>query len=117
MSARLPQSIRGLVPEATVLCFEEQGEGGSYSLFLLRNPGGDWLPAPKKKPAGWEQHRMPATALEGLIATKLPSLTTGKPKEPRCLLTHWRDADGAEIQVRELVTEQGWFASVERVVP
>ena len=117
MIGRLPASVRDQVPPRSVLRFEERGEGGAYSLQILHESGGERLATPKKKPTGWEQHRMPATALEGLLATKLPSFPLGQTRESRCLLTHWRDPDGAEIQVREIVTDQGWFASVERVVP
>lgn len=58
---------------------------------------------------------MPPSAQEGLFRSRLPGIDRGKPAEPRCHCTHWTAADGAAIQVRELVTDQGWFASVERV--
>ena len=50
-----------------------------------------------------------------ILRSRLPSLAPGAPTEPRCRFTHWRLADGAEVQVREVVTDRGWFASVERV--
>ena len=62
-----------------------------------------------------EMHDMPASAIESLIRSRLPSMMTGRPERPRCRFTHWKSSDGAELQVREFITDQGWFASVERV--
>jgi len=62
-----------------------------------------------------EKHEMPASAIESIIRSKLRSMSIGRPEQPRCRYTLWRSSDGAELQVRELITDQGWFASVERV--
>jgi hypothetical protein len=31
--------------------------------------------------------------------------------------THWTLAGGSEIQIREIVTDRGWFASIEVFEP
>jgi hypothetical protein len=112
--ARLPREAAELIPEDSILCLDEARRDGAYRLWILRRPGGAWLSfAEKAKRA--EQHRMPSSALEAVLRTRLPSLESGRPLEPHCRFTHWKLADGAEIQVRELITERGWFASVERV--
>ncbi len=115
---RLPEEVAGAVAEGAVLCLDEPRSDGAYHLWILRHPGGTWLSFPPRRPGRrhpHETHEMPPSALESILRSRLPSLTTGNLREPRCRLTHWRSADGAEIQVRELITDQGWFASVERV--
>ncbi len=112
--ARLPKEVTSQLPQDVVLCLDESGHDGAYRLWVLRRPDGSRLRfAPK--PKGMESHEMPASALRSLLVSRLPSLDLGGPADPQCRLTHWRLADGAEVQIRELVTADGWFASVERV--
>lgn len=112
--ARLPKEVAALVPADSILRLDEDRPDDAYRLWILHRPGGSPL-AFEPKPRGMDQHQMPPSALEAILQTRLPSLERGRPLEPHCRFTHWRLADGAEIQIRELVTEQGWFASVERV--
>ena len=111
---RLPREVAELVPADSVLRLDEDRPDGAYRLWILQRPGGSRLEF-KPKPWGMDQHQMPPSALETILQSRLPSLERGRPLEPHCWFTHWRLADGAEIQIRELITEQGWFASVERV--
>jgi len=112
--ARLPTEAVELIPEDSILCLDETRQGGNYRIWILRRPCGGWLAFPEKSKR-IEQHRMPSTALEAVLRSRLPSLESGRSREPHCRFTHWRLTDGAELQVRELITERGWFASVERV--
>jgi hypothetical protein len=112
--ARLPKEVASLLPEDVVLRLDETGHDGDYQLWILSRPDGSRLHfTPKVK--GLESHEMPPSALRSLIVSRLPSLDLGGPSDTHCRLTHWRLPDGAEIQIRELVTQKGWFASVERV--
>ena len=110
---RLPGEVVELLPTGSILCHDEEAQGGAYHLWILRKPGGTWLAFPGRKRV--EHHSMPTSALETILRSKLPSLDRGQPVERRCRYTHWPAKDGAEIQVREIITDQGWFASVERV--
>ena len=116
---RLPAEVADLVAEDVILCLDDTRSDGAYRLWILRRPGGTWMrtpEAPKSRGRGKpEMHDMPASAIESLIRSRLPSMMTGKPERPRCRFTHWKSSDGAELQVREFITDQGWFASVERV--
>ncbi|OJW19929.1 MAG: hypothetical protein BGO49_10390 [Planctomycetales bacterium 71-10] len=117
---RLPAEVAELIPEDAVLCLDDARPDGSYRIWILRRPGGTWLDVPKARPGGKaatqaDSHDMPATALLGVLRSRIPGLDPGEPKEPRCRFTHWKSSDGVEIQVRELITDHGWFASVERV--
>ncbi|MFO0907142.1 MAG: hypothetical protein U0794_02060 [Isosphaeraceae bacterium] len=110
---RLPEEVSSLVPADAILCHDEEGQHGAYRLWILRKPAGSRIEYPKRR--GLEHHAMPTTALESLLRSRLPSLDSGTPVDRHCHYTHWRATDGSEIQVREIVTDQGWFASVERV--
>lgn len=110
---RLPEEVARLVPDDAILCHDEEGHEGTYRLWILRAPGGKRIEFPKRK--GLEHHEMPVSALETILRSKLPSLGRGQPVDRHCRYTHWRARDGHEIQIREIVTDQGWFASVERV--
>lgn len=117
---RLPAEVAPLVPEDAVLCLDDARPDGSYRIWILRRPGGTWLEIPAERPRGkgatrTESHDLPPSALLGVLRSRLPALAPGKPAEPRCRFTHWRLPDGAEVQIREIVAEGGWFASVERV--
>lgn len=117
---RLPGQVAELVPADAVLCLDDARPDGSYRIWILRNPDGDWLDVPKSGPRGRpaarpDSHDMPPTALLGLLRSRLPGLDPGEPSGRRCRFTHWRLPDGAEVQVREIVSDRGWFASVERV--
>ncbi len=116
---RLPAPVAELVPEDAVLCLDDARADGSYRIWLLRRPGGTWLDVPKAGPRGKaesrpDSHDMPPSALLGVLRSRLPGLDPGEP-EGRCRFTHWRLPGGAEVQVREIVSDRGWFASVERV--
>jgi hypothetical protein len=114
---RLPAEVADLVAEDVTLCLDEARSDGTYHLWILRHSGETWMRAPKL-PRGRgraETHDMPASAIESLIRSRFPSMSMGRPEQPRCRFTHWKSSDGAELQVRELITDQGWFASVERV--
>jgi len=111
---RLPPEVAALIPDDSVLRLDQDRADGAYRIWILQRPGGTRLEF-SPKPRGMDQHRMPPSALESILQARLPSLERGRPLESHCWFTHWRLADGAEIQIRELVTEQGWFASVERV--
>ncbi len=105
-----------MLPPDAVLCLDETAEGETYRLWIIRKPGGTWLHFPPKLP-GFEQHDMPPATLESVLTTKLPSLERGRPIERRCRYTHWHGEGGTEFQTREIVTDQGWFASVEQFRP
>ncbi|WP_435020139.1 hypothetical protein TA3x_001667 [Tundrisphaera sp. TA3] len=111
---RLPESVAGLIPEGAILCLDEERHDGALHQWILRDPAGTWLAFPAGK-GGPERHDMPPSALETILASRLPGLDRGTPREKRCRYTHWTAPDGAEIQVREILTDRGWFASVERV--
>ncbi|WP_165245614.1 hypothetical protein [Paludisphaera soli] len=112
--ARLPRAVASQLPDDVVLCLDETGHDGDYRLWILRRPEGSRLQlSPKLK--GLESHEMPASALRSLLVFRMPTLDLGGPSDSHCRLSHWRLPDGAEIQIREIVTEKGWFASVERV--
>lgn len=117
LSQRLPAEVMKVIPADAVLCLDEDDQEGAYHIWILRKPGGTWIEFPKRKRIDFEHHSMPPTALETILESKLPSLNRGQPLERRCRYTHWRGEDGDEFQVRELVTDQGWFGSVERVRP
>ncbi|WP_337174646.1 hypothetical protein [Paludisphaera sp.] len=117
---RLPPEVADLVPEDAVLCLDEARADGDYRIWILRRPGGTWLDLPAERPRAKgapqvESHDMPPSALLGVLRSRTPGLDPGEPAEPRCRFSHWKLPDGAEVQVRELVTDRGWFASVERV--
>lgn len=117
---RLPDRLPELVPEDAVICLDDARQDGRYRIWILRDPGGTWMDFSKATPGGKkgvkvESHDMPPTTLLGVLRSRTPGLKPGKPKEPRCRFTHWKAPDGAEIQTRELITDHGWFASVERV--
>lgn len=113
---RIPEELTRVLPPDAVLCLDETAGGEKYRLWILRRPGGTWLHFPKKLP-GFEQHNMPPATLESVLTTKLPSLTRGRPIERRCRYTHWHGGGGTEFQTREIITDQGWFASVEQFRP
>lgn len=112
---RLPREVAAIVPPAAVLCHDEVREEEGYHLWILRQPAGAWLAFPPLK--GFEQHAMPASAIEAVLRAKVPHLPRGHSPDRRCRYSHWRADDGAEVQVREVITDQGWFATVERVRP
>ncbi|MDX2037646.1 MAG: hypothetical protein SFX72_13420 [Isosphaeraceae bacterium] len=116
---RLPESVRGLVPSDSILAHEEEGRDGGYRLWILRKPGGSRIEFPRRdrKHTDYEHHDLPASALLGLIQAKAPQLERGTPVDPKCRFTHWTATDRAEIQMRELITDRGWFASIERLEP
>lgn len=113
---RLPAEIASLLGGDVVLCLDEQKADGAYHLWLLRRPGGEWLDYKGLKPRP-ERHEMPAPAVESLFASRLPALPRGKADPARCRHAHWRGRDGADLHVKEIVTDLGWFASVERLAP
>lgn len=51
-----------------------------------------------------------------MFDAKAPAVRLGAPRQPRGRFTHWRLGE-AEIQVREVITENGWFASLETFTP
>ncbi|AMV39253.1 hypothetical protein [Planctomyces sp. SH-PL62] len=112
--SRVPEQLAALLPDDVVLCLDEERQDGEYRLWILRGPGRERLRFPASL-RGLESHRRPTSALTNLLAARLPSLTARSPSESHCRFTHWRLPDGAEIQIREVVLEAEWFASVERV--
>lgn len=117
---RLPAQVAELAPPDVVLCLDDARPDGSHRIWILRHPGASWLDIPTGSPRGKsairpESHDMPPSAVLGVLRSRMPGLDPGEPAERRCRLTHWRLPDGAEIQVREILTDRGWFASVERV--
>lgn len=112
--SRVPEQLAALLPDDVVLCLDEERQDGAYRLWILRSPSGERLRFPAAL-RDLESHQRPTSALTNLLVARLPSLSLGSPSDSHCRFTHWRLPDGAEIQVRELVLEAGWFASVERV--
>lgn len=110
----LPGSIRGILPESAILCLEEATQEGAVRRWIFRDPAGTWLGTPGS-PVRPERHDMPPSALESILATRLPALDRGTLRERKCRYTHWKEADGSEVQVREIVSDRGWFACVEQV--
>lgn len=110
----LPGEVASLVPEGAVLCLDEASRNGAYRLWIFRGPGSRKIDLPRQ-PRGIESHDRPASALKNLVKTHLPNFVIGDPAEPKCRFTHWKLADGAEIQIRELIAGGEWLASVERI--
>lgn len=111
---RLPEGVLELIPADAILCHDEEMQNGDLHLWIVRKPGGTWLTFPAKT-KGLDHHDMPPSALLSILGDRLPALKAGEPSERRCRFTHWPTAEREEIQVREIVTDHGWFASVERV--
>lgn len=110
----LPGEVAALMPLGAVLCLDETARNGAYRLWIFRGPGTRKLDLPQK-PRAIESHDRPASALKNLLTARLPNLVLGDPAEPKCRFSHWKLADGAEIQIRELIAGGEWFASVERI--
>lgn len=111
--ARLPEEIASLLPSGLILCHEEERSDGDYRLWIVRSPDARLLEFPQRNRRGLEHHELPPTALESILRRR-PTLDFGRP-QGRCRFTHLPANDGGEIQIRELLTDQGWFASVEKV--
>lgn len=56
---------------------------------------------------------LPASVLERVLAAKAPWVEPGRSQPDVCRFTHWTRGD-AEYQVREIVTDRGWIATVEQ---
>ena len=110
----LPGSVKAILPGSAILCLEETTQEGAIRRWILRDPAGTWLGAPGS-PIRPERHDMPPSALESILATRLPAMDRGILRERKCRYTHWKEADGSEVQVREIVSDRGWFACVEQV--
>lgn len=109
----LPDELARLLPGTAVECHRESaGVPGPYTLRIFRCPGGDWLEFPAGLP-GLERHDLPASVLGRTLAAKVPGLEVGTPRGEVCRFTHW-GLGAAEFQVREIVTDRGWFATVEQ---
>jgi hypothetical protein len=112
MRRELPEPLSRLLPPDVVECCHETAQSpATYQLWIFRRPGGSWLDFPKKL-AGRERHDLPAQILEGMLAAKAPWLAPGRLQSTTCRYTHWTNGDTA-YQIREIVTDRGWFASVE----
>lgn len=113
MRRDLPEELARLLPADVIECHRESATAPApYTLRIFRRPGGTWLEFPKKLP-GLERHDLPARVLEGLLAAKVPGLDAGRPRSGVSRFTHWSRGN-VEYQVREIVTDLGWFASVEQ---
>lgn len=109
----LPDELARLLPAAAIECHRESANSpGPYTLRIFRCPEGRWLEFPAGLP-GLERHDLPASVLGRILAAKARGLEVGTPRGEVCRFTHWRRGD-AEFQVREIVTDRGWFATVEQ---
>lgn len=115
MRRRLPEEVGAIVPAGAILCLDEEGQDGAYRVWILRKPGGELITFPGRSKV--ETHWMPTSAIETVLQARLPTLRRGAPAQRHCRYAHWRSRDGAEVQVREILTDQGWLATVERVRP
>ncbi len=114
MRGELPAELSRLIPDDAILSHAEAIDSPTtYRLWIFRDPGGTWLDFPGELP-GFERHELPGSVLDGLLAAKRPGLERGDLRDRACRFAHWLGAD-AEFQVREAVTDRGWFASVEQL--
>lgn len=110
----LPGDLAALLPEGATLCHSESAtEPINYQLWIFRRPESAYLEFPEKLP-GLERHDMPASVLLRLIKAKAPWLDPGPANDGACRYTHWTSGD-AELQVREITTPSGWYASIESI--
>ena len=110
----MPAELTRLIPAQAVLKHAESTDAPTeYRLWLFQSPAGDWLNWPTDI-KGLERHDLPGAVLDGLFASRLSRLDRGNLRQVPCRFTHWMEA-GVEYQVREAVTDQGWFASFEQL--
>jgi hypothetical protein len=129
MRRGLPTELSRLLPADVVQCHHEAFESPApYQLWIFRHPHGSYLDFPVqasregrsrpverrhlKKGAQPERHELPASVLTRILAAKAPWVEPGRSRRDVCRFTHWSKGE-AEYRVRELVTDRGWFASVE----
>jgi hypothetical protein len=116
LRAALPVELAERLPPGLEVCFDEASDHpAAYRLWLVRAPGHQWLEPPRTLGAG-HPHELPERILRGMFAAKAPGIDLGAPRHPRGRSTHWKLGE-AEVQIREIVTENGWFASVETFQP
>lgn len=130
MRRGLPTELSRLLTADVVLCHHEAAESpAQYQLWIFRHPHGAYLDLPVQAPSkgrsrrgerrhlheggGPERHELPTSVLERMLAAKAPWVEPGRSQPDVCRFTHWASGD-AEYQVREIVTDRGWFASVEQ---
>jgi hypothetical protein len=116
MRRSLPKEVDSLMPGDAILCHQESGEKPmAYSLWIFRGPGKDYLALSEELP-GKERHNLPEGVLGRVFASKAPWVETGQATSGECRYTHWKRGE-VEYQVREMITDRGWFASVEQIGP
>ena len=112
MRLDLPDDLARLLPDGVIECHHESDENPEpYALWIFRDPEGHLLDFPSELP-GFERHELPGAVLARLLESKVPRLRPGPPRGGACRYSHWTTGD-TEYQVREFVTDGGWFASVE----
>lgn len=113
-SGELPPELAGLIPPGATLCHSEAVDSpAAYRLWIFRDPEGAMLEFPDGLP-GFERHDLPGSILDGFLGAKAPRLERGNLRGQACRFTHWAGG-GAEYQVREAMTDRGWFATVEQL--
>ncbi|WZO97808.1 hypothetical protein EP7_004859 [Isosphaeraceae bacterium EP7] len=114
MRQELPTELAALLPADVAICHAESVDGEiSYRLWVVRREKAELLTLPKSL-RGVERHELPATVLTQMLTLKAPGLEHGTPVGKTCRFTHW-DGTGCEYQAREVVTDRGWFATLERI--
>lgn len=127
MLGELPAGIAEELPDDVILCHRESTETpAKYQLWIFRSPAGALReipsakgaagPAKPRKAEDTERHDLPASILVRILAAKVPRLEVGTPRADVCRYSHWTAGD-AEYQVRQVVTDRGWFATVEQFRP
>lgn len=110
----LPGVLAALLPAGSTLLHSESTDAPTeYRLWLFRGPGPRLVALPEDV-KGLEKHDLPGAVLDGLLGSRCPRLDRGDLRRVTCRFAHW-SRDGVEYQVREALTDQGWFASLEQL--
>ncbi len=109
----LPDELTDLFPDDATIVHRESGdEPIPYDLWLIRGSSESFLDLPAAW-TGLETHELPESILRRLFEAKASGTQLGASAGGPCRFTHW-SSDQTEFQARELVTDRGWFATLER---
>lgn len=111
MLREVPAGLVEFLPEDAVLCHDERSDDGTYRLWILRSPSRTLLKLPDDLPE-FQQRRLPASVLVRILDRTAPWLDPGEAEGDSCSFARWH-GEGADLQVREILTPNGWYATVE----